>query len=115
MTVEERAQIRGILIDADAADWHEILKTEGLDWHRTALSLDYQYDGQDHRFLPELPSDLRYLSISCEGVTGLKEISSLKENNKLHFLDLRLYDQSVDLSSICTNPCLLYTSDAADE
>ena len=110
MTMEERAQIRGILIDTDAADWHEILKTEGLDWHRTALTLDYQYDGQDHRLLPELPSDLRYLSISCEGVTGLKGIDSLRGNNKLHFLDLRLYDQSVDLSSICTNPDLVNLS-----
>ena len=110
MTVGERSQIRGILIDTDTAEWHSILKTEGLDWHRTALKLNYQYDGRDHRLLPDLPSDLRYLSIFCEGVTSLKEIGSLKGNNKLHFLDLRLYDQSVDLSSICTNPDLVNLS-----
>lgn len=110
MTPLERSQLWGIRVDMEPSAWHAILHTTGLEWNRTALRLEYTYNGKSQRVLPALPTDLCYLILSCEGVTGLNKLTGLRANKKLRFLDLQLYDQTIDLSSIFPNPGLVNLS-----
>ena len=110
MTPRERSRLWGIRVDVDPLAWDCILQSTGLDWNKTALRMDYPYNGKEKRVLPVLPPNLRYLSLHCEGVTGLHQLHSLRKSKNLHFLDLHLYDQTVDLNSLGNNPGLVNLS-----
>ena len=110
MAPRERSRLWGIRVDVEPLAWDCILQSTGLDWNKTALRMDYAYNGKEKRVLPALPPNLRYLSLHCEGVTGLHQLHSLRKSKSLHFLDLHLYDQTVDLNSLGNNPGLVNLS-----
>lgn len=110
MTPKERSRLWSVVVDGEPLKWDPILRAKGLDWSATALGLDYGYNGRENRALPALPAGLRYLSVQCEGVTGLDKLTSLQGTRDLRFLDLRLFDQALDLSFLGANAGLLNLS-----
>jgi len=100
MTSEQIKKLRGVKIQA----WNdEIAKSLSLlDLEKTCVTVtdDVALDRREKSSLPALPKGLRYLVIEEWSNTGLRDYSTLKEQNDLRYLLLRVLTVPFDFEHL---------------